>query len=526
MFTRLFLLSLLLLPALALAAPDGAELYRTQCALCHGQTGQGVPGIFPPLAGSDFLKKEREKSLRAPLEGLAGKIEVSGKTYLGAMPPVLLDDEAMAAVFSHVLTSWGNQEPVPTRDEIAAQRAKTKFPTLASLQSAMGSGQLPAAPEGWTLSVGVELSFSPVRVVPRADGSVLILAQNGDIWSWKPGDSAAQPVVTGAEYIDSALGSPAVYGMTFDQLGRLYVVCNQRNEKVKPFRNEVTIFRSPPGTYGNKWPGLQPWLRTAYPWGVGPFNHGVSHIAQGPDGFLYVNSGSRTDGGEAGTSPDLATTGEDKITSSLWRVDPKSDKPELEVIARGLRNSFGFTWDSAGRLVATENGPDADAPEELNLIEAGHHYGFPYQFSDWEKKPYPHTPDTPAGLDITRPFKNTGPDAGAGTSTFDPHSCPSGIVWCAPDWPAPLGGSFLAVRYGNLLQRPVDVGFDVLLLRPDFAASTTSVKRLLHPLARPIDLALLGGHRIVIAEFCRTTTLAAGLGTPGRLLILAPAAGK
>jgi hypothetical protein len=95
-------------------------------------------------------------------------------------------------------------------------------------------------------------------------------------------------------------------------------------------------------------------------------------------------------------------------------------------------------------------------------------------------------------------------------------------VWLEPDWPAPLGGTYLAARFGNLLERKSDVGFDLLQLQPDFAAGTTTVKRLLAPLGRPIDLLKLHGHRLIVAEYCRGNTLAAGLGSPGRLLLLAP----
>ncbi len=42
------------------------------------------------------------------------------------------------------------------------------------------------------------------------------------------------------------------------------------------------------------------------------------------------------------------------------------------------------------------------------------------------------------------------------------------------------------------------------------------------PLGRPIALVKLPGHRLLIAEYTRGTTLGAGLSTPGRLLILEP----
>jgi glucose/arabinose dehydrogenase len=527
-FRSLFFVALVLTlrPVSIFAEPDGAELYQQHCSMCHGLTGAGIPGVFPPLAGSDFLVKEREKALRAPLAGLFGRIEVNGRAYEGGMPPVTLPDQQIAAVFRHVFSSWGNHAALPTHQEIAAQRATTKFSTFEALVAAMGSTELPAAPEGWELRVGTELSFSPVRLAAHPDGKhILILAENGDVWSCKQDGAGLQRLLEGASYLDPSLGHPSVLGMTVDRNRRLYLVSNQRNEGASPVRNEVTIFRTNAWSRDQAWNAPLPWLRTAYPWGVGPYNHGVSTIAQGPDGFLYVNSGARTDGGEAGTLANYATTGEDRLTSCMWRLNPKDEKPGIEIFARGLRNSFGFCWDADGHLLATENGPDADAPEELNVIERGRHYGFPFQFSDWTAKPYPYTPDPPADLVLTKPLCNVGPDGGgsaSGLSTFEPHSSPAGIVWLGPDWPPPLNSSFLVARFGNLLKHGPDTGFDVLQMKPEFAAHRISARRIISPLARPIDLLKLPGHQLAIAEYCRGTTLAAGIGTPGRLILLTP----
>jgi len=115
------------------AGENGAELYQQHCSMCHGLTGAGIPGVFPPLAGSDFLVKDREQALRAPLAGLFGKIEVNGRTYEGGMPPVILNDEQIAAVFAHVCTSWGNAAPKPTQEDISALRETTKFRTYEAL---------------------------------------------------------------------------------------------------------------------------------------------------------------------------------------------------------------------------------------------------------------------------------------------------------------------------------------------------------------------------------------------------------
>jgi hypothetical protein len=79
------------------------------------------------------------------------------------------------------------------------------------------------------------------------------------------------------------------------------------------------------------------------------------------------------------------------------------------------------------------NGPNADAPEEMDAIVPKGHFGFPYQFADWPAKaghPYPHTPPPPNGVQFIQPVANLGPAAGGkadGLFTFDAHSSPGGL---------------------------------------------------------------------------------------------------
>jgi glucose/arabinose dehydrogenase len=323
-------------------------------------------------------------------------------------------------------------------------------------------------------------------------------------------------------------------GMTVDAEGRLWVVSNQKLTASVPHQSEVTIWRS--GTIADGQPArLQPWFRTTYPYGIGPYNHGVSHMAFGPDGMLYVNSGSRTDGGEKGNDPNRFKGGEVEITACLWRFDPRAAEPKIEVVARGIRNAYGFAWDGAGNLFTFSNGPDVNAPEEMDFIEPGKHYGFPFQFADWPVKPafpYPYTPKPPEGVKFALPVVNLGPAGGgsaAGLSTFDAHSSPGGAIWCGDDFPAQLRGSFLVTRFGNLLGPPAvqqDVGFDLLAVRPEKREDGTwaaRVNTVLAPLARPLDVLSLGHGRVLILEYTRPTDFKSKLGwLPGRILELAP----
>src|SRR4051794_33630088 len=65
----------------------GAALYQTQCVSCHQASGEGIRGVFPPLAGSDFLLADRDRSIRFVLQGNMGQITVNRTDYTGAMPP-------------------------------------------------------------------------------------------------------------------------------------------------------------------------------------------------------------------------------------------------------------------------------------------------------------------------------------------------------------------------------------------------------------------------------------------------------
>jgi mono/diheme cytochrome c family protein len=527
--TLLTLCSLLAPLASSAHTLDGAELYSKNCSMCHQAAGQGVPNIFPPLAGSDFIKQHRPRAIKALVEGLSGKIQVNGTEYNQAMPAVLLDDAQVASVLSYVFQKkdWGNAEAAVTAEEVSKIRATSKFPTFKDLLASMGKSPLPTAPAGWQVREAAELSFSPVRLAKRAGSSkIQALEVQGIVWEVDPIAGTSEVWCSVNEVLDKEKGQASCMGMGWDKAGRFYLTVNQRDEKPTPVVNHITIYRSAPVPEGTK-PVLQPWFQTEYPYGIGGFNHGVSHIAEGPDGMLYVASGSRTDGNEPGKLERHFKGGEVDLTACLWRLNPHTESaPKLETYARGLRNPYGFTWIGQD-LFLSDNGPDADAPEELNRISQGKHYGFPFQFSDWTEKPYPYTPDAPTGQVFMRPMRNLGPaggveDAGKPISTYSPHSSPAGIIHLQGEaYPASDRNTLWVVRYGILLSKPKDTGFDLLRVRfqgDPATATEVHVEAVLNPLARPIDLLEYSPGTILIAEHGRGTNYAAGLGQPGRIL--------
>ncbi len=109
------------------AAPvqTGETIFASTCAACHKADGMGLPGVFPPLAKSDYLMHDKERSIDVLLHGLTGKVVVNGAEYNNVMPPLSqLSDEDVAKVLTYVRTSFGNKgEPVKP-DEVAKIRAR------------------------------------------------------------------------------------------------------------------------------------------------------------------------------------------------------------------------------------------------------------------------------------------------------------------------------------------------------------------------------------------------------------------
>jgi glucose/arabinose dehydrogenase/mono/diheme cytochrome c family protein len=500
----------------------GKLLYLQHCVICHQSSGQGSPGTFPPLAKSDYLATNTEGSIFALVQGLSGRITVNGTNYDGVMPPVLLDDTKVADVLTYARNAFGNAGQAITPEEVRAVRGKSKFPTYDKLVKAHAYPALPKPAEGMRLRELVKLPDHGTRITTD-DKALYVLTGGGDVWRVEVPSGKTNLFVRGKDYIDRKRGEPSAMGLCFDRdRRRLYISCNQRYERGVLVTNEVTIFRT---TASNEKSPI-PWFQTRYPWGIGPFNHGVSHIEFGPDRLLYVSSGSRTDGNEPGTDPRYYKGGEFTNTACLWRLDPAAESPACEIFADGLRNCYGFCWNDRGELFGTDNGPDADAPEELNRLEKGKHYGFPFQFSDWTNKPYAYTPAPPQGSTFIRPVANLGPAAGGKDAgplyTFDPHSSPAGIIYLGGDCPEAWRESFLVVRFGHLIKKPHDHGFDLLQMRLEkhgegYVARTTTV---LAPLGRPLDLVLLN-RKVYILEYSRQTDNKGEFGSlPGRILEL------
>lgn len=109
------------------APPAGDRIYASLCVSCHQANGQGLPGVFPPLAGSEWVNGTPELPVKILLLGLTGSVTVKGQAYNGQMPSFKqLSDDEIAAVLNHIRASWGNGAAAVTADAVKQTRATLK----------------------------------------------------------------------------------------------------------------------------------------------------------------------------------------------------------------------------------------------------------------------------------------------------------------------------------------------------------------------------------------------------------------
>ncbi|MDZ4290169.1 MAG: PVC-type heme-binding CxxCH protein [Prosthecobacter sp.] len=131
--------------SIATAAPTvehpGKIVYDALCLNCHQPEGKGLPGVYPPLAGSDWIKGDAERLIKIVLHGLTGPLQVGGVEFKQfaplPMPPTGLNDQQTADVLNYIRTSFGNKAPTIAASKVkevrAAAEGRTTFWTTQEL---------------------------------------------------------------------------------------------------------------------------------------------------------------------------------------------------------------------------------------------------------------------------------------------------------------------------------------------------------------------------------------------------------
>ena len=103
----------------------GKRVFNRTCITCHQATGQGVPGVYPPLAGSEWAQGPEERVIHIVLYGLNGKIHVHDKDFDNSMASLgtALKDDEIANALTYVRSEWGNNAPPVSAEAVAKVRA-------------------------------------------------------------------------------------------------------------------------------------------------------------------------------------------------------------------------------------------------------------------------------------------------------------------------------------------------------------------------------------------------------------------
>ena len=107
-------------PADAMA--QGGQLYRQHCASCHGDQGQGAPGIYPALAGNRLVVMPDPANLLQAITRGGFAPATAGNPRPYGMPPFDLDNPDLAALLTWLRASWGHDAAPVTEVEVLLNR--------------------------------------------------------------------------------------------------------------------------------------------------------------------------------------------------------------------------------------------------------------------------------------------------------------------------------------------------------------------------------------------------------------------
>jgi mono/diheme cytochrome c family protein len=140
-------------------AERGKKIFAANCQTCHQANGLGVPGQYPPLAGSEFVNGGSRRMAMIVLKGLQGPVTVKGQKFgTAVMQPweKTLTDQKIADVLTYVRQEWGNTGGPVSPEGVAALRKE-----LASHPESWTEPDLKAVPEDANLPGGEPATAKP-----------------------------------------------------------------------------------------------------------------------------------------------------------------------------------------------------------------------------------------------------------------------------------------------------------------------------------------------------------------------------
>ena len=395
-------------------------------------------------------------------------------------------------------------------------------------------------------SPGIKMAYDPVGK------KVVILSQTGGLTAFDPmvtipTTASTAPIGATTAYDSGGYAAENGFGgdqrgIAFDSKGTMYVLAVRGGDNVGVSIKKGVLNGAGPA---RTWTVLVS-TSQGFPSGGTNFDHSFAELAvSNDDASLYFSSGSRTDHGE----PEKGL-GEVPLSSAVFKVPtatPTDMKNEMAALAGvlfadGTRNAFDMAFNANNDLIAVDNGPDMDLPDEINWLQQGKHYGFPFRFGavnnpvaeagytatgdkrlhagyqavDTNKYVFDATLAPPAGAMFVDPVMNMGPDANiaradkgadpapvtAGFAGLTGHRSPLGIVF---DTAGASCGSYFkqgfVLSYGSVKADALgDEGRDLLFLNMTKTGDkyTMTTKQIAKGIESPMDAVLVGNKLFTI----------------------------
>ena len=105
---------------------NGNDIYVSRCQNCHGENGEGLGELAPPLTDTLFLKNNKTDLACIIKNGANKEMVIHGKKYDGKMPGLNLADIDIAQVIVYITNSFGNKQGMYTYEQVAKDLGSCK----------------------------------------------------------------------------------------------------------------------------------------------------------------------------------------------------------------------------------------------------------------------------------------------------------------------------------------------------------------------------------------------------------------
>lgn len=99
----------------------GKVLYKNYCADCHGDRGEGIRQLIPPLKNADMAMANYDSIACWIRNGMTGTIMVNGKEYNQIMYPIKLNEVETANIINYIAEEFLNLDKRISSNDVAKQ---------------------------------------------------------------------------------------------------------------------------------------------------------------------------------------------------------------------------------------------------------------------------------------------------------------------------------------------------------------------------------------------------------------------